>query len=93
MEDTCVVWSAPVKGEALNLPGSPNRPFKGKLQGQFRLPFELALPTTVELPGNEGGAKQYRLPCSLSLRFTSVTINYRVYVTIKHGTLFNPEHV
>ena len=96
VENTDVIWSAPPKGEAFTLPGrdlSANQPFKGKLKGRFRLPFTLSLPKTVELASDEGKVGKFQLPCSLSLRFTNVTINYRVYATINHGTLFKPDHM
>lgn len=94
-EDSRVIWTAPAKGEALILPGvdaSSSYPFKGKVKGRFQLPFTLSLPQTVELAGDKG-TKSYRLPCSLSLRFTSVTVNYRIFTTINHGTLFSPDHM
>lgn len=67
--------------------------FKGKLRGQFRLPFNFLLPWSVELPDNTGRLKHYPLPCSSAMRLSCVTIRYRIFAKIDHGSFMKSNSV
>lgn len=89
-----VVWSAPPKGELIAIPGGGSQiglTFKGKLSGQFHLPFSVLLPWSVELPDNTGRLKHYPLPCMSAMRLSCATISYRIFAKVEHGSFMKPD--
>ncbi|KAI0690120.1 hypothetical protein BC835DRAFT_1418034 [Cytidiella melzeri] len=57
------------------------------------LPYGLDLPSTVELPAEDRTLRSFRLPANDYARYRRYDIIYRVTVTVKHRSLFRPDHI
>ncbi|KIP05984.1 hypothetical protein PHLGIDRAFT_14153 [Phlebiopsis gigantea 11061_1 CR5-6] len=89
------LWSPPLEGRTRSLLDNLLRsPPSAKLQGEFHWPFSLAIPSTVDLPEETGGAvKTYHLPQTFHLPMFQGYIIYRVVLRIKRAGIMAVDHL
>jgi hypothetical protein len=85
LHHTLPVWAK--SPETPRVPSPSEGASASKLLGHCEWPLSMALPRTVELPTGAGDLRSFKLPETFLERYTPVSIQYDLKVTISRGKL------